>query len=67
MILIKSMEKPKSCPDCRLKDNYYKECNVTHRKIKSWLDNHEKTPEWCPLVEVTQYGPEGTLYKETNK
>lgn len=26
--------------------------------------NHEKTPEWCPLVKVVQYGPEGTLYKE---
>lgn len=64
MVLIKGMGKPKCCLDCRLKDVYWEECNVTHKRIAGWLNNYERTPEWCPLVEVETYGPEGTLYKE---
>lgn len=64
MVLIKDMDMPTCCPECRLKDNYYRECNVKHKKIKAWLETDERRPEWCPLTEVEAYGPEGTLYKE---
>ena len=64
MILIKNMNKPSGCAVCRLKDNHYGECNVMHRKIGAWMDKAKSIPEWCPLIEVEQYGPEGTLYKE---
>ena len=63
MVLIKDMEKPRSCNMCRLKDSYYGECNVKHKRVKTWIVSGG-IPEWCPLVEVEQYGPEGTLYKE---
>ena len=64
MVLITSMEKPNNCSGCRLKDVYWEECNVTHKKIRTWLEVNDKLPEWCPLREVVSYGPEGTLYKE---
>lgn len=63
MILIKDMEYPKSCSMCRLKDMYYGECNVSHRKITTFINDGGK-PARCPLTEVEPYGPEGTLYKE---
>ena len=63
MVLIKSMEKPRSCASCRLKDLYYGECNVKHKKIKVHIESGSM-PAWCPLTEVIAYGPEGTLYKE---
>lgn len=62
MVLI-DMEKPKSCSLCRLKDMYYGECNVLHRKNKAFILS-SSLPSWCPLHEVEPYGPEGTLYKE---
>ena len=64
MVLIKDMEMPKCCPGCRLKDGYYRECNVKHKKIKAWLETNERRPDWCPLTEVAPYGPDGILYKE---
>ena len=64
MVLIKNMNKPAGCGECRLKDNYFKECNVTHKKIHTWIDTAHELPKWCPLIEVEPYGPEGTLYKE---
>lgn len=64
MVLIKDMEKPHGCGECRLKDNYYIECNVKHKKIHSWIGSACELPEWCPLVEIESYGPDGTLYKE---
>ena len=63
MILIKNMEKPNSCSTCCLKDMYYGECNVKHKKITSFITT-SSIPSWCPLTEVEQYGPEGILYKE---
>lgn len=63
MVLIKDMKMPESCADCRLKDMYYGECNVSHRKITAFIKDGGK-PARCPLTEVEQYGPEGTLYKE---
>lgn len=63
MVLIKEMEKPKSCASCSLKDLYYGECNVKHKKNRSMIENGGM-PSWCPLTEVEAYGPEGTLYKE---
>ena len=63
MVLINDMEKPESCSECRIKDYYYAECRITHRKVGHYDDSNE-VPHWCPLTEVEQYGPEGTLYKE---
>ena len=63
MVLIKNLEMPESCSMCRLKDMYYGECNVKHKKIKTFIVESGK-PSWCPLTEVEVYGPEGTLYKE---
>jgi len=63
MVLIKSMDLPKGCGECRLKDNYFSECNVTHKKIGSWIFKATEKPHWCPLISVKSYGPEGTLYK----
>lgn len=63
MVLIKKMEMPSSCNTCCLKDMYYLECNVKHRKIRSFNETSSR-PTWCPLTEVEQYGPEGILYKE---
>ena len=63
MVLIKEMEKPEGCASCRLKDLYYGECNVKHKRIKTFIEEGG-LPSWCPLVKVEPYGPEGTLYKE---
>lgn len=63
MVLIKNMDKPKSCNRCRIADYTFGECKVAHRKIMAYVDN-ELQPKWCPLTEVESYGPEGTLYKE---
>lgn len=62
MVLVKDMEMPRSCSLCSLKDMYYGECNVKHRRIKYFIESSGR-PDWCPLMEVEQYGPEGTLYK----
>ena len=64
MVLIKDMHMPKTCADCQLKDYTYGECKVTYRKIRAWSVNGPTRADWCPLVEVEPYGPEGTLYKE---
>lgn len=64
MILIKDMDMPEGCAGCRLKDTYYGECNVTHKRIHTWMDKAHYKPDWCPLTEIEPYGPEGTLYKE---
>lgn len=63
MVLIKTIDMPDTCSDCRLKDMYYGECNVRHKKIKAYVESGSR-PAWCPLKEVVTYGPEGTLYKE---
>lgn len=63
MVLIKDMDKPKSCSDCRLKDAYYGECNVKHKRIRTAIMENT-LPEWCPLTDVEPYGPDGVLYKE---
>ena len=63
MVLIKEMELPDNCNLCKLKDMYYGECNVKHKRIKAYLQQSTR-PTWCPLTEVEPYGPEGTLYKE---
>ena len=55
---------PEGCAGCRLKDTYYGECNVTHKRIHTWMDKAHYKPDWCPLTEAEPYGPEGTLYKE---
>lgn len=65
MVLIKDMEIPYSCDRCRLKDRHHNECSVKWKKVGSYGFDHDwKRPEWCPLVEVVPYGPEGTLYME---
>jgi hypothetical protein len=65
MILIKTMTKPKTCAQCRLKDYAHSECIVTGRRVSTWgMKTGVPIPEWCPIVAVDQYGPEGTLYKE---
>ena len=53
MVLIKDMEKPKSCNVCRLRDMHYGECNVTHKRIKAF-DSSASLPPWCPLIEVDE-------------
>ena len=63
MVLIKNLDKPKSCAECRLRDMHYTECNVTHKKIYGYIYG-QMLPKWCPLTEVEPYGPEDTLYKE---
>lgn len=65
MVLIKDMDMPEGCAACRLKSYQYGECNVTHKRIHTWINRTDDKPEWCPLTEVEPYGPEGTLYKET--
>ena len=62
--MIKEMEMPEGCAGCRLKDTYYGECDVTHRKIRTWMNRADYKPDWCPLTEIKPFGPEGTLYKE---
>ena len=49
MVVIEDMDLPAGCALCRLKDNHYKECNVTHRRIVPWIDKANRRPEWCPL------------------
>lgn len=61
MVLIKDMALPFNCDRCRLRDTSYNECKVMWKRISEYT---ERKPAWCPLVEVEQYGPEGTLYKE---
>lgn len=64
MILIKQMDKPESCAECRLKDYTFNECKVMHKNISSYgVLGDYPLPKWCPLIEVEEYGPEGMLYK----
>lgn len=63
MVLIKDLKMPEGCSMCPLKGMYYGECNVTHKKIKTYIVQTGR-PAKCPLTEVETYGPEGTLYKE---
>ena len=66
MVLIKSMELPKSCGHCSLKDYRFCSCCVNGKRIPTWgmMAAVNERPTWCPLTEVEPYGPEGTLYKE---
>lgn len=64
MVLIKNMEMPEGCIKCRLKDAERKECSVAWKKIPWSVLDSGRRAKWCPLVEVEQYGPAGTLYKE---
>lgn len=65
MVLIKDMGIPYSCDKCRLKDRQHNECSVAWKRVGSYgIGYAMNKPEWCPLTEVEQYGPEGTLYKE---
>lgn len=66
MVLIKGMQMPNNCSTCCLRDLYYGECNVTHRKIRSFVNSNSR-PSWCPLFEVEEFGVTGLLYKETYK
>jgi hypothetical protein len=50
-ILIKGMEMPENCNQCRLKDAYYLECNVMHKRIGTYVSLDQK-PAWCPLAEI---------------
>ena len=65
MIMIKVMDKPSGCNKCRLKDYDHIECKPARKRLP-WTAAMDECapPEWCPLVEVEPYGPEGTLYKE---
>lgn len=65
MVLIKDMEMPKTCGHCRLTDYDVCACKVSGKKLSAWkVSSCVGRPKDCPLVEVEQYGPEGTLYKE---
>lgn len=65
MVLIKDMALPYSCDRCRLKDNTHNECRVSWKRVGTYgIGYTHKKPKWCPLTEVTPYGPEGTFYKE---
>lgn len=42
-------------------------CDISKKHLREFnlmKDEYPPRPSWCPLVEVEQYGPEGTLYKE---
>lgn len=52
MVLIKNMEMPKGCAHCCLKDVYYRECCLTHKKVAPW--SATSRPATCPLVEVEE-------------
>ena len=63
MVVIKQMDMPDWCENCELSDMSV--CLVTRHLIERVQHpREEKRPRWCPLTEVQQYGPKGTLYKE---
>lgn len=65
MVLIKTLNKPRTCAQCRLKDFPHGECIVTGKKVSSWgMHTGVPQPTWCPLiaVEETEFG-----YKEVDR
>lgn len=56
MVVIEDMEIPDGCSSCRLKDTYYGECNVTHKRIRTWMNRAHAKPEWCPLTDGEERG-----------
>lgn len=62
-VLIKGMEMPKSCAECRFKghggyDEFIEWCDLTNKKLGYWGNTkakwyHERKP-FCPLVEVDE-------------
>ena len=57
-VLIKGMEMPKSCLDCKLTDSEYCTCSV----FDFWDDDYyigcylsDRAP-WCPLIEIPPHG-----------
>lgn len=57
-IIIKGMEMPKDCNNCKFfNDNYdYPTCSVTdHSRGYNWNPRGQRMPD-CPLVEVPKHG-----------
>lgn len=56
-ILIKGMEMPKRCVDCKLKRDKHLPTACIFRDWQSLTVNDTpQTNEWCPLVEVPPHG-----------
>lgn len=57
-VLIKGMEMPKSCEECRFDAGGY--CTAKSINFLDWCEvNDRPRPSWCPLVEVPT--PHGDL------
>lgn len=55
-IIIKGMEMPKYCNECRFVIDSFGECTLEHEKIEDYdfFDNENKRPEWCPLTSTDE-------------
>lgn len=53
-IMIKGMEMPDSCYDCRMRtDSYF--CSAMPKEFCGYTDDI-KRPDWCPLIELPPHG-----------
>lgn len=53
-VIVKGMEKPNSCYDCRMRtDSYF--CSAMPKEFCGYT-NDIKRPDWCPLIELPSYG-----------
>jgi len=53
-VIIKGMEKPDSCYDCRMRtDSYF--CSAKPKEFCGYTDDI-KRPDWCPLIELPPHG-----------
>lgn len=64
MVLIKNMPMPEDCDDCRFNDCGSCYAYDKYVKIVTLRKKGQRFPDFCPLIAVEPYGPEGTLYKE---
>ena len=49
MIIVKTMDEPKSCDGCYFYDDLAKYCDAANRKVYG-IDRPR--PRWCPIEEV---------------
>lgn len=53
-VIVKGMEKPNSCYDCRMRtDSYF--CSAMPKEFCGYT-NDIKRPDWCPLIELPPHG-----------
>ena len=57
-VLIKNMEMPNSCSECRMDDSEFGFCHAMgdfNTDVYQFIVNKTK-PDWCPLVEIPPHG-----------